>query len=53
LCKGVTEGISCPETGLQILPKALVDEVVIISDMYDLNEYMALDLLCTGKLTYF
>jgi hypothetical protein len=21
--------------------------------MYDLNEYMALDLLCTGKLIYF
>lgn len=27
-----------------------MDEVIIISDMYDLNEYMALDLLCTGKL---
>lgn len=51
--KGITEGISRPGTGHQILPKELVDEVIIISDMYDLNEYMALDLLCTGKLTYF
>lgn len=53
LRKGITEGISRPGTGHQILPKELVDEVIIISDMYDLNEYMALDLLCTGKLTYF
>jgi nuclear pore complex protein Nup205 len=53
LRKGVTEGISRPGTGHQILPKELVDEVIIISDMYDLNEYMALDLLCTGKLIIF
>lgn len=48
--KGITEGISRPGTGHQILPKELVDEVIIISDMYDLNEYMALDLLCTGNV---
>ena len=51
--KGITEGIARPGTGRHILPKELVDEVIIISDMYDLNEYMAMDLLCTGKLTYF
>jgi hypothetical protein len=50
LRKGITEGISRPGTGHQILPKELVDEVIIISDMYNLNEYMALDLLCTGNL---
>jgi nuclear pore complex protein Nup205 len=49
LRKGITEGISFPGIGHQILSKELVDEAIIISDMYDLNEYMALDLLCTGK----
>jgi nuclear pore complex protein Nup205 len=49
LRKGVTEGISLPGTGHQILPKELLDEVVIISDMYDLNEYMAVDLLSTAQ----
>lgn len=27
-----------------------MDETLIISDMYDLNEFMALDLLCTAQL---
>jgi nuclear pore complex protein Nup205 len=49
LRKGITEGISLPGIGHQILSKELVDEAIIISDMYDLNEFIALDLLCTGK----
>ncbi|KAJ4431675.1 hypothetical protein ANN_20275, partial [Periplaneta americana] len=49
LRKGITEGISLPGIGHQILSKELVDEAIIISDMYDLNEYMALDLLCTAQ----
>lgn len=32
-----------------MLPQALVEETIIISDMYDLNEYMALELLIAGK----
>ncbi|XP_014480279.1 PREDICTED: nuclear pore complex protein Nup205 [Dinoponera quadriceps] len=48
--KGVTEGITLPGLGHQILSKELVDETLIISDMYDLNEFMALDLLCTAQL---
>ncbi|XP_034945477.1 nuclear pore complex protein Nup205 [Chelonus insularis] len=48
--KGVTEGITLSDLGHHILSKELVDETIIISDMYDLNEYMALDLLCTAQL---
>jgi hypothetical protein len=50
LRKGITEGVSLPGIGHQILSKELVDEAIIISDMYDLDEFVALDLLCTGKL---
>ena len=50
LRKGITEGISLPGIGHQILSKELVDETIIISDMFDLNENLALDLLCTGML---
>ncbi|EFN72935.1 Nuclear pore complex protein Nup205 [Camponotus floridanus] len=48
--KGVTDGIMLPGLGHQILSKELVDETITISDMYDLNEFMALDLLCTAQL---
>ncbi|XP_065083337.1 nuclear pore complex protein Nup205 [Ochlerotatus camptorhynchus] len=47
--QGITEGITLPEFGHTILSKDLVDESVIISDMYDLNEYIALELLCTAQ----
>ncbi|KAG7205199.1 hypothetical protein KM043_018287 [Ampulex compressa] len=50
ITKGVTDGITLPGLGHQILSKELVDETLIISDMYDLNEFMALDLLCTAQL---
>ncbi|XP_067003269.1 nuclear pore complex protein Nup205 [Anabrus simplex] len=49
LRKGITEGITLPGVGHQLLSKQLVDEAIIISDMFDLNEYMALDLLCTAQ----
>ena len=47
--QGITEGISLPDLGHTILSKDLVDESIIISDMYDLNEYIALELLCTAQ----
>lgn len=47
--KGISEGITIPGIGHQTLSKELVDETLIISDMYELNENAALDLLCTGK----
>lgn len=49
LLKSVTEGITLPGIGHEILPQELVDEAIIISDMYNLNEYYALDLLCTAS----
>ncbi|KAF6214486.1 hypothetical protein GE061_009229 [Apolygus lucorum] len=41
--------IDLPGVGATQLPKDLVDEAIILSDMYDLNEYMALDLLGTAQ----
>ncbi|XP_046996965.1 nuclear pore complex protein Nup205 [Schistocerca americana] len=49
LRKGITEGIMLPGIGHQTLSKEIVDEAIIISDMYDLNEFVALDLLCTAQ----
>lgn len=48
--KGDTEGINSPGIGHQLLTKELIDETLIISDMYNLNEFMALDLLYTAQL---
>ncbi|XP_076242862.1 nuclear pore complex protein Nup205 [Calliopsis andreniformis] len=50
ITKGATDGITLPGFGYQLLSKELVDETLIISDMYELNEFMALDLLCTAQL---
>lgn len=50
IIKGATDGITLPDLGHQLLSKELVDETLIISDMYKLNEFMALDLLCTAQL---
>ncbi|RZF40837.1 hypothetical protein LSTR_LSTR003347 [Laodelphax striatellus] len=49
LQKGITEGFRLPGLGQQTLPKELVEEAIIISDMYDLDEYMALDLLVIAQ----
>ncbi|KAJ8683712.1 hypothetical protein QAD02_019504 [Eretmocerus hayati] len=50
ILKGDTEGITSPGLGHQQLTRELIDETLIISDMYELNEYMALDLLFTAQL---
>ncbi|XP_046658392.1 LOW QUALITY PROTEIN: nuclear pore complex protein Nup205-like [Homalodisca vitripennis] len=47
--KATTEGIRLGGLAHQVLPQELVDEIIIISDMYDLNEYMVLDLLTTAQ----
>lgn len=47
--KGITDGVNLPGLGLTILSKDLVDESIIISDMFNLNEYKALELLCTAQ----
>uniref|UniRef100_A0A1B0CE99 Nuclear pore complex protein n=1 Tax=Lutzomyia longipalpis TaxID=7200 RepID=A0A1B0CE99_LUTLO len=49
LNRGVTEGITLPDLGHTVLSKDLVDESIIISDMFDLNEFCALQLLCTAQ----
>lgn len=38
-----------PSLGHTTLPKDLVDETNIISDMFDLNEFISLELLCTAQ----
>lgn len=48
ILRGIDEGITLPGLGHTTLSKDLVDETLIISDMYDLNEYVALELLCTA-----
>ncbi|XP_055390089.1 nuclear pore complex protein Nup205 [Condylostylus longicornis] len=47
--KGITEGINVPGTGNVVLSKDLVDESIILSDMYNLDENNALELLCTAQ----
>uniref|UniRef100_A0A336MB53 CSON014651 protein n=1 Tax=Culicoides sonorensis TaxID=179676 RepID=A0A336MB53_CULSO len=47
--QGITDGINLPGLGHTILSKDLVDESIIISDMYDVNEFIALELLCTAQ----
>lgn len=43
-------GISIRGMGPQTISKELYQETIILSDMYDLNEFAALDLLCTAQL---
>ncbi|XP_014204256.1 nuclear pore complex protein Nup205 [Copidosoma floridanum] len=50
ILKGDTDGITSPGLGHQLLTKELIDETLILSDMYNLNEFMALDLLYTAQL---
>lgn len=47
--QGITNGISLPGLGQTTLAKDLVDEAIIISDMYSLNEFVALELLTTAQ----
>lgn len=46
----MTEGITVRGLGHQILSQELYQETIIISDMFDINEFVALDLLCTAQL---
>ncbi|XP_068628673.1 nuclear pore complex protein Nup205 [Battus philenor] len=47
--RGVTEGVNLPSIGRTLLSKELVDEAIIISDMYNVNEYVCLELLHTAQ----
>ncbi|RVE42068.1 hypothetical protein evm_013281 [Chilo suppressalis] len=47
--RGITEGVTLPSVGRTLLSKELVDEAIIISDMYNVNEYLALELLHTAQ----
>lgn len=42
-------GITLPSLGPTTLSKDLVDETIILSDMYNLNEFIALELLTTAQ----
>lgn len=44
------DGITVRGVGHQTLSKELYQEAIILSDMYDLNEFVALDLLCTAQI---
>lgn len=48
--KSESEGIRVAGIEYHTVPKDMVEEALILSDMYDLDELMALDLLTTGKL---
>lgn len=47
--RGITDGVTLPGLGHTILTKSTVDESLIISDMYNLNEHIAMLLLCTAQ----
>ena len=38
------------QPGVRTLPKSFIDEALIISDLFDLNEYSAVELLLAGEL---
>jgi nuclear pore complex protein Nup205 len=46
----MVDGIVIRGLGHQILTKELYQETIILSDMYDMNEFVALDLLCTAQI---
>lgn len=47
--RGITDGVTLPGLGHTILSKPMVDESLIISDMYNLNEQIAMLLLFTAQ----
>ncbi|XP_050357283.1 nuclear pore complex protein Nup205 [Nymphalis io] len=47
--RGITEGVNLPSVGRTLLSKELVDEAIIISDMYNANEFACLELLHTAQ----
>ncbi|CAH0547709.1 unnamed protein product [Brassicogethes aeneus] len=50
LKKGMVDGITVKGIGHQILSKELYQEAIILSDMFNINEFVALDLLCTAQI---
>ncbi|XP_018577858.1 nuclear pore complex protein Nup205 [Anoplophora glabripennis] len=50
LKKGMDEGITIKGIGHQVLSKELYQEAIILSDMFEINEFVALDLLCTAQI---
>ncbi len=49
--KSETDGINVFGIEYHTVPKDMVDEAIILSDMYDMDELMALDLLTTGTFS--
>ncbi|XP_045513787.1 nuclear pore complex protein Nup205 [Pieris brassicae] len=47
--RGIIEGVNLPSVGRTLLSKDLVDEAIIISDMYNANEYACLELLHSAQ----
>ncbi|XP_050663586.1 nuclear pore complex protein Nup205 [Leptidea sinapis] len=47
--RGITEGVNLPSIGRTLLSKELVDEAIILSDMYNANEFACLELLHTAQ----
>ena len=39
------------QSGTKTLPRQFIDEALILSDLFDLNEYAAVELLLSGRFT--
>ncbi|XP_057651912.1 nuclear pore complex protein Nup205 [Diorhabda carinulata] len=50
LKKGMVDGINVRGIGHQIISNELYQETIILSDMFSINELVALDLLCTAQM---
>lgn len=46
----MVDGINVKGIGHQVLSKELYQEAIILSDMFEINEFVALDLLCTAQI---
>lgn len=51
--KATVSEVDITGMGPVVLPKEIVTEAIILSDMFDLNELIALDLLGTGEFLFF
>lgn len=47
--QGIVSGVTLPGLGHTTLSKDLVDETIILSNMYNLNEFIALELLTSAQ----
>ncbi|KAG7303821.1 hypothetical protein JYU34_010716 [Plutella xylostella] len=47
--RGISEGVNLPSIGRTLLSKELVEEAIILSDMYSVNEYLSLELVHTAQ----